>query len=150
MSAPVEPDHNRVDAIINEVVNEFVRRQHYGGCLPASAMAARFIPNAKVICGYKVCKYGAYAHSWVRIDNTDYDVGTMINAQMLDNSELTYVLEESLSQYESMHRFDRETQKEMSDSVAHENLIELFQKKPAIFWKRALGWQRRWRPPTYP
>mgnify|MGYP006893471246 CR=1 FL=1 len=73
----------RIVNVLNQVVAEFERRGHVQGCLPACAMVARFIPDAKVINGFAVCDFGAFAHSWVRIDDTHFDVAKEINLRLL-------------------------------------------------------------------
>ena len=132
----------RIVNVLNQVVAEFERRGHVQGCLPACAMVARFIPDAKVINGFAVCDFGAFAHSWVRIDDTHFDVAKEINLRLLP-AVLPYTLMESC---DGSHRFDRETQDEIRISDEHNRLVKLYEKHPAKFWKQALKWQRMWKP----
>ena len=128
--------------VLNQVVEEFEKRGWTEGCLPASAMVATFIPNAKVIHGYAVCEYGAFAHSWVRIDGIDFDVAKEIQVR-LRPSTLPYKLAESC---EGLHRFDRETDEEILMSNEHARVVDLYEKNPKKFRKRAPKWQRNWKP----
>ena len=131
----------RVVDVLNQVVAEFERRGHIHSCLPASAMVARFVPEAKVIHGFAVCEFGAFAHSWVRIDDFNFDVAKEINTRL--GLGLPYTLTESC---DGLHRFDRETEDERRVSDEHERMIELYEKHPTKFWKKALKWQRIWKP----
>ena len=140
-------------SIVDQVVEEFVKRSWIGSCLPASAMAARFIPEARVISGYAICREGGFRHHWVRIRTStlhdgkavscDIDVAAEINHKLL-KKQVVYVLCETIC--DGIHRFDQETEEEMRTSVEHERLVKTYYKNPVKFWKKALGWQRKWKP----
>ena len=113
-----------------------------GSCLPASAMAVRFIPEARVISGYAICQYGAFRHHWIRIGSCDIDISANTNEKLVSH-ELQYELHEAC---DGTHRFDQESEEERTTSIEHERLVQIYYASPAKRWKAALGWQRKWKP----
>jgi hypothetical protein len=72
-------------AVIQSIVSEFVAHRASSVSLIASAVVARRIGRGDVVKGYRVgIKSRTFSeHCWYRLDNRDFDLGTIISTRVI-------------------------------------------------------------------
>ena len=148
------------ELVVAAVEDKLVQEKLAGCCLLASAMAARFIPGARIIKGYHVNtgfgKLYALTHFWLECDDgaKRFDIANRVNDRLgLPQLPHKLCLEDELPHDADL--VDRDTPEELAALQEMCESYKIIQECPLEFFKQCpYAWVRNFRPtasmPTAP
>ena len=128
----------------HETINDFVSRKITAACLVSSAILVHRLKGGGVVEGYLINDRMKYyvRHYWCRINERDYDVGTIINTILMPDV-FRKLGKRRLSQtpppdgYKYVSIINPHELKKLEDGYI------LYSNNPKVFWKDSPGWMRK-------
>ena len=140
------------ELVVKAVENKLVQERLPCACLLASAMAARFIPGARIIKGYRVDigigNLYTFTHFWIECDDgaKRFDIANEVNNRLgLPRMPLKLCLEHELPNGATF--IDRDTPEEQAELQAMHDSYKILMDRPSDYFKNCpLAWVRNFRP----